>query len=474
MKKILICLAFLVAVFSLKAQQCSKLNIKLQSSIASTCSQMTVTMLHDQRNKAYLYVANKEAGFKAYDITDLTKPVLVKSIAIDSMQKLDVMSLSQQGNYVYLALGNHFGTGQNPGMAIVDVTDPKKIVLRGTWKSPRKDGGAGVVRADSNYAYLGAMKQGLVIFDISDKDKIKQLSQLKPDINFPDKKGDSTKVNARGMEVIGDIVYLCYDAGGLRIINTKNKSNPKETGRYSNPVLNGKPRAYNNLVLDDTLLYITTDFCGLEVLNIKDTANIKQVAWWNPFGCETNALKWFTSPAHTNEIHLDKDCKLLFISTGKSDMYVLNVADPTKPDSCNYYGGTGNNIGTWGINVFKGKIFLSYICAVVPFSSNWTGVKILTYDDKCATALEKPLSLPIKIYPNPATDEVFIEGIKGETLDSKTAITITNILGGRLSPTLLQTSENRIRVDVKGWAAGVYFVSVISGEKRFFGRMIKN
>jgi hypothetical protein len=294
------------------------------------------------------------------------------------------MNLTQSGNYLFLALGNHFGTGQqNPGMAIVDVTDPVNAIIKSVWKDPTLVAGAGIVEVDGNYAYLGAMRNGLMIFNITDKTAPLLESVIAPSIAFPDPNPDPTKYNARGMAIKGDLVYLCYDAGGLRVIDVSDKQYPAQVGQYANPAMSGKPRAYNNIVLDDSLAYVAADYCGMEVLNIKDPANIRLVNWWNPWRCETDALNWFVSDGHSNEIAIDKTNKLIFMATGKSDMDVIDISNPQKSLPTRFeYGGVNNGIGTWGLSVYKNNIYLSYICNALdwPFPSNWTGVKILKYE----------------------------------------------------------------------------------------------
>ncbi len=359
-------------------EDCNKFTITQQSQIPATCNAITMTMQHDQQDKPYLYVANKEAGLKIYDVTDLKKPKLVATVSTKLFASLHVMNLTQNGNFVFLAIGNHFNNKQSSGIAIIDVNDPAKPVFISYWTLPSSSGGSGVVKVQGNYAYLGAMGNGLVILDINDKTKIKFVSQFIPDINYPDPKPKKSLFNARGMQVKDDLVYLCYDAGGLRIINTKDKTNPVEIGRFSNPVMNGKPRAYNNIVVDEDLAFITADYCGMEILNIKDPADINSIGWWNPYGCPKN--NWFSSPVHANEIAYNKDCKLVFISTGKSDLDVINISNPESPVLCKEYGGPKNGMGTWGVSLYKDQVYLSYICAFIPFSSNWTGVKILSYE----------------------------------------------------------------------------------------------
>ncbi len=363
----------------LPAQDCSKFSITRQSQIQASCNAITLTMLHDQQDRPYLYVANKEAGLKIYDVSNLKKPMPVAAVSSKSFASLHVMNLTQDDNYVYLAIGNHFNNKQSPGMAIADVSDPAKPVLISYWTLPSSSGGSGIVKVQDNYAYLGAMGNGLIILDISDKTKIKFISQFIPAINYPDPKPKKSLFNARGMQVKDDLVYLCYDAGGLRIINTKDKTKPVEIGRFSNPVMNGKPRAYNNIVVDDGLAYITVDYCGMEILNVKDLADIKSIGWWNPYGCPRN--NWFSSPVHANEIAYNKDCNLVFISTGKSDLDIINVSNPAVPVLCKEFGGPTNGMGTWGVSLYKDQVYLSYTCAFIPFSSNWTGVKILTHEN---------------------------------------------------------------------------------------------
>jgi hypothetical protein len=412
------------------AQNCSTMNIQWQSDLPSTCNQMVMTMIHDQLGRSFLYVANKEAGLKIYDITNLASPSLVQTIPTSFFDTLDVMSLSQSGNYVYLALGNSFTNPQHGGMAIVDVTTPSSAAVTDYFVVPNSSSGGGIVKVENNYAYLGAMQSGLVILNVADKNNIQFVSQFIPDINFPPVPNPNPLLyNARGMEVRNSIVFLCYDGGGIRIINCTDKNFPVETGRWCNPVMYipfDHSKAYNNAVLDDTLLYVAVDYCGMEVLNVSDTGNISMTGWWNPYNCPDN--NWFTSPVHSNEIYFNKTCRQIFLSTGKSDLIVMDVADPSQPDSCNYYGGVSNSIGTWGAGIYQNQVYLSYICATIPFSSTWTGVKILTYDT-CTVLGTNDFKAgnTFSIYPNPCNDQLTINlhDIKNINYDFK----VIDVLG---------------------------------------------
>lgn len=345
--------------------------------IPVTGDAITMTMRQDNLARPFLYVAAKDGGLLIYDTSGT--PALVRTIPAVDLGSLHVMSLSQSGQRLFLALGNHW-SGQNPGLAIIDISDPRQATLLGLWRDGAVLGGAGGVEVVDDIAYLGAMKSGLYILDIAVPSSIRQVAKFVPDIRYPDHNPDPPKFNARGMVVRDGIVYLCYDAGGLRLIDVHNPAQPAEIGRYANPSMDRKPRAYNNIVLDGRYAYVTVDYVGFEVLDIASPSAIKLVSWWNPWNPELNGLRWFTSPGHANEIAYDAQRKLVFISAGRSDLQVLSVADPVKPRLVGGYGEVEDKLGTWGVSIHGDRVYLAYIRTLgIPFVSQWTGVKVLRY-----------------------------------------------------------------------------------------------
>lgn len=460
------------------SQNCANLYITQQADIASTCNYMAITMMHDALDRPYLFIANKEAGLKVYDISTLAAPVLVATIPITLFDTLDVMNLSQDGNYLYLAVGNSFTNPQAGGMAIVDITNPAAPLVTDYYVVPNSASGSGIVKTEGNYAYLGAMQSGLVILDISDKNNIQLVSQFMPSINFPPINNPNPVLyNARGMEVKNSIVYLCFDAGGFRIINCTNKQAPVEIGHWCNSVMYtpfDHAKAYNNIVIDDTLAYIAVDYCGMEVVNISDVNNLTLKGWWNPYNCPNN--NWFTSAVHSNEIHYNSACKQIFLSTGKSDLMVVDVSNPSQPDSCNFYGGTANNLGTWGLGLYQNQIYLSYICAVVPFSSNWTGVKILSYTPCITSGVEEEGDTEngFRFFPQPASDELIIE-IKNDDLNPKALkYNISNALGQEFDLPFKINSNKKATFDITNLPAGIYYLKLQVNQKLITRKFIKS
>jgi len=347
--------------------------------LPSICSAITLTARHDVLGRPYLYVAATAGGLEIYDVAGT--PILVGAIGASALGGLNVMSLAQSDDRLYLALGNFFGTArQAPGLAVVDVSNPAQAKLLGLWRDDSLGGGAGAVAAVGNTVYLGAMANGLVILDVSNPASITELSRFVPDINFPDSSPDPAKINARGLAVRGNLVYLCDDAGGFRIIDVTHPGNPVEVGRYANPAMEGKPRAYNNVVLNGDLAYVAVDYLGMEILDVSDPASIQPVGWWNPWDPSVNPLTWFTSDGHANELAFDPAIDTVFLAAGRSDLVAVSVADPAHPVEVGSYGEVGDQQGTWGVSRYGDKLYLGYLCTLgIPFAANWAGVRAVSY-----------------------------------------------------------------------------------------------
>jgi glucose/arabinose dehydrogenase len=79
---------------------------------------------------------------------------------------------------------------------------------------------------------------------------------------------------------------------------------------------------------------------------------------------------------------------------------------------------------------------------------------------------ESELSGTIKIYPNPASKEIFISGIK----DKKVTAEIISADGRKVLATDQITNEKRI--DISGIPAGIYFINLKSGDYKSYSQKI--
>ncbi|MEZ4722129.1 MAG: hypothetical protein R2813_09670 [Flavobacteriales bacterium] len=412
--------------------QCYDLKLSEEYAEAYAFPKQCMTALHDQRGRAFLYTANLTHGLTIYDI-ELAGLAEVMNIPTSDMDDLAVTSIWQEGDYLYAALGDHFSDNENSGMAIIDVSDPQLATVKDVWKRSSANGGAGIVRVSGNHAFLGAMQHGLVILDITNKSDIQFVSEFVPDVNYPESNPDPAKYNARGMDIRDELVYLCYDAGGVRIIDVSDVNNPSEKGRYSLPALNGLPRAYNNCVVSGNYLYVAIDYCGMEILDVSDPASVTQVAWWNEWNCETAENNWFNSPGHTNEISYLPDCNIIGMSAGKSEAVFVDVGDPQNPFLCSTFGNTSNSQGTWGISVYEDVFYLGYIFVPlgIPFFSNYGGVKAVSVDHSCALSVgDLKQSSHLTTFYDPTLDHLVVN--TGDIKTPEIIISVHDMLGRQL------------------------------------------
>ncbi len=339
---------------------------------------LPMTMVHDAENRPFLYVASKEAGLRVYDVKNA--PRLVSTIPIADLATMHVMSLSQSGQRIYLALGNHWGKHESAGMAVIDVKNPTEASVAGVWKDTEVKGASGAILVSGRTVYLAAMENGLIVLDVGNPSAIRVTARLLPELTFPDAKPDRSKINARGLALQKNLLFLCYDAGGVRVIDVADATKPAEIGRFSNPAMTGRPRAYNNIALHGSLAFVTADYVGLEVLDISNPRAIKLVSWWNPWNPKLEGLRWFSSPGHANEIAYDAKSKTVLMSAGRSDLVAINVADPAHPRQVGSIGEVEDKQATWGLAMHGDRVYLSYIRTLgIPFKADWSGVKVFRY-----------------------------------------------------------------------------------------------
>lgn len=452
-KTIVLFLALLPAI--LTAQYCDSFGLTLEDELELGCLKNTTTALHDQLGRDYVYASNTEGGFSVLDVSDPENMTSVINLPSSHFENLNVNRVTQEGNYLYAALGSMFGShDQLSGMAIINVSDPEAPFVTDVWKS-EETAGAAYVGVQGHLAYLCALANGVIVLNVADKENISFVSQYIPDTDWP-ASTDLAKINARNIVLTEGVGYLAYDAGGMRILDLSNPSELTEIGRYSNPAMDGAARAYNNIVKRDNLLYIAVDYAGMEVLDISHPDAITLVGWWNPNDlpletpAETSTV-WFSSEVHTNEIGLIEECNMLFLSGGRTEITALDVSDPSAPELCGTFGDHDDNISAWGMSVYEDRIYIGLICTFgVPFPGVWSGVKSLVYDSDCPLSVEELPNYEIAIFPNPATTKLTVS-----TNEAVTSIEIFD-LQGKL---VLHTNHNE-EIDVSHFNPGLYVVRV--------------
>lgn len=341
-----------------------------------TGSSMPLGTTVDASGRPYLYAALKSGGV---GVVDSATGRTIAAVATRDLGGLDAANLVQSGDRLYVALGDFFAAGgAKAGLAIIDVRDPRSPRVRSLWTSEERLNGSTAVVTDGRTVYLGAMREGVFVFDAT-ASALAPLAIIKPDVNFPTPKpGRMAHPNARGLALRGDTLYVAYDAGGLRVVDVRDRAAPVEIGRYVNPQTGRKQQAYNNLVLDGDVAYVAVDYCGVEAVDIADPRAMRQMGWWNPWGCERWTNTWFNSGGHTNQIVLDAALRRLYVSGGDSELSVLNVSIAGQPSLMSSYGGVKDGRGTWGLAVGRDAVYLGYIKTILPFRGTWSGIEALS------------------------------------------------------------------------------------------------
>jgi len=116
---------------------------------------------------------------------------------------------------------------------------------------------------------------------------------------------------------------------------------------------------------------------------------------------------------------------------------------------------SGNNFSTFGINN-QNELFAAAV----------NNGKIFRITTSTLSTNENDLSTQIKIYPNPASKKVFIEGIK----DKNTTADITNTEGRKVLEKAKIESDNSL--NISGIPAGVYFIHLNDGNQKSYSKKL--
>ena len=431
----------------------------------------------DRLGRPYLYMACNDSGLITLDITDPTLPIVVDRKYPAVLSGLNVSNLEQVDDLLYLALGGFSSGTQSAGLAVLDLTNASSPAVLGQWNGGATYAqGSAIVKVDDGHAYLGAMEDGIIVLDVSDPANIQFMSSYQPDPTWPGIAGYPP--NGRGMAIVGDVLYLAFDAGALRSIDISDPSSLTEIGHYlnpSHPILTNP--AYNNVVVIGDRAYCTIDYCGLEVVDISDPANMAQTAWLNPWNCI--GLSWFGSDGHTNELITALGDSLLFVSGADSEILVYDVTDPDMPLLKGGHILPNDSASTWGVDVFGDLVVGNFInnhgIPFQPYDSKYGGVVMFNWQAEFVTGAHEAASArpSIMTAPNPTSGPLTIQ-LPSQSRGT-TTISVMDPLGRtiiRSRSDLTTARDGRAVLDLTPFAPGPYFVTIEEGGRRSTERVV--
>lgn len=137
--------------------------------------------------------------------------------------------------------------------------------------------------------------------------------------------------------------------------------------------------------------------------------------------------------------------KYIFADYCSTQIGILNADDSITWTSAF----SGNNFSTFGVNS-QNELFVAAV----------NSGKIFRVTTATLAAQENDLSNPIKVYPNPASKKVYVEGLK----DKKSTIEIISFEGRKIMESAGVGSDNSL--DISGIPAGAYFININSGDTK--------
>jgi hypothetical protein len=217
--------------------------------VSSTISPYLVDDLQVVGNK--LYTVGGEGEFRQYDITTADSPVELTCTELGGR----MASVSVNGTLAAIA-------NSEKGLQLVSLADASQPVLKGIYSTVKY---IWDVKADENYAYVSDLYHNLRIFDIRNPQKPTQVSSLE----FDNELFKSA--------MCGQYLYLCNNAGGLKIVDISRPENPWVTGTYCPSLDTGKVPQFYDVALYGNNALVTDMYYGLRVIDVSNPAQPREI-----------------------------------------------------------------------------------------------------------------------------------------------------------------------------------------------------
>ena len=181
------------------------------------------------------------------------------------------------------------------GLRIIDVRDPSRPVLRGSYDTA---GSAREVEVHGAIAYVADYNNGLEIIDVSNPAS-------------PSRRGGyDTPGLAEGLTVVGTSAYVADGARGLQIIDVSDPANPSLAGTFDT---GGFARA---VAVSGTNAFVADWTGGLSIVNVTDPTATRQAGV-----LDTGGLP----------IDIDIIGSTVYVADFNGGLRVIDVSDPMSP-----------------------------------------------------------------------------------------------------------------------------------------------
>lgn len=229
----------------------------------------------------YAFIADD--GLYVIDITNPAAPVFADTLFTNT----DLYGVYVAGNLAFAA-------DNSDGLRVIDVTNVNSMSELGNIKMTGFPFNSVI---NGNYAYLACGNGGLKVIDISDSMNMNEVYSF-------------TTANARGLQIIGDTLYLADRSQGLMYFDI---STPDTPVLLSTTYIS----LANDVFVVDTLAYVATMFGGCDIYNIK---NILSASLVYAFPTSWTYTCWV-------------DGDYAYLADGFNGLRIYDVSDPSSPDT---------------------------------------------------------------------------------------------------------------------------------------------
>lgn len=262
-----------------------------------------------------LWITDPTRGLVVVDVSDPSSPQRIGHYQTPVPNWL--MDIAVQGNLAYIV-------GRDSGFRVVDISDPDNLreLSYNDRRYPEHTGlSPSAIQVRGDYAYVSDLNFPFRVYDISDPSQPKVASEV---YDFAASDG------AFDLELVGNTVYLTgwglqdafYPGEGLWLIDVTDPANAEAIKFIDIPNTNSRMDAEGDLlyVLDGSQHTDQPDTLSLRIFDINDERNPVELAVM-PVG-DQNTLSY--------EDLLVKD-QTLYISSSQMGLDILDVRDPAQP-----------------------------------------------------------------------------------------------------------------------------------------------
>ncbi len=260
---------------------------------------------------------------------------LLYIVDITDPDTLDVVGVCESGNSAVFVIGNsayvarsRFNNQSLGALQVIDVSEPENPVEIGVYGYDRIRS----IFVEEDFTFVACGGSGLLVLDSSDPEDYEIVSEL------------HLESRANSVVVEGAYAYVSCrsyeDGGSLRIIDISDPENPESVENYDTGT-----RAINVHIVDN-LAYLACDVSResgeLHIIDISDPANPDSIGGFD--------LEWMRG-GNVSDIFVEDTLAFLtfsstYIENTHGGFLVLDVTDPTEPDSldCGGWVGSGGGI----------------------------------------------------------------------------------------------------------------------------------